>query len=169
VSYCSGPLDIALNDDQLSGEEIRLRVYRADDLQPLVEWQKDPSNWIPSTSYLRPPPIERNHLISPPGSPPKDWVQVKEDPPNQQTLADDLAFALKQLELQQTDVDQPLLRQLIDPSDGPGIGVFLDSTPVQEITIDVSEEDWVYGETAPARQKWAPLPTAMPPMRMSIF
>ena len=165
-------MDITLTDDQLSGEDIQLRVYRTDDLQPLVAWQKDPSDWIPSSSYLQPPPIERNHLISPPGSPPKGWEQVKEDPPNQKTLADDLAFALKQLELQQTGVNQPLLRQLIDPSDGPGIGVFVDSTPVQEgysLTVNVSDEDWVYGETAPARQKWTPLPTAMPPMPMSIF
>jgi len=161
-----------LNDDQLSGEEIQLRVYRTDDPQPLVPWQKDPSHWIPRTSYLQPPKVEKNHFISPPGSPPKDWVQVKEDPPNQQTLAEDLAFALKQLELQQTDVNQPLLRQLIDPRDGPGIGVFLDSTPVEVedySTIDVSDEDWVHGETAPARQKWQPLRTPLPPMRMAIF
>jgi hypothetical protein len=149
-----------------------LRVYRTDNPQPLIPWQKHPSEWIPSTSYLKPPAVEKNYLISPPGSPPKDWVQIKEDPPNEQTLAEDLCSTLKQLELAQKSENQPLLQQLIDPMDGPGIGVFLDSTPVEVedySTMDISDEDWVYGETAPARQKWQSQRTAMPPMRMSIF
>lgn len=25
------------------------------------------------------------------------------------------------------------------------------------------EEDWIYGVTAPARARWTPVPTAMPP------
>jgi hypothetical protein len=29
--------------------------------------------------------------------------------------------------------------------------------------MDISDEDWVYGETAPAREKWRQFATAMPP------
>ena len=43
------------------------------------------------------PTTDRNFLISPPGSPPVGWEQAREDPPNMDTLADDLARALDQL------------------------------------------------------------------------
>lgn len=37
---------------------------------------------------------DRNFLISPPGSPPVGWEPIREDPPNRDTLADDLIRAL---------------------------------------------------------------------------
>ncbi|KDN41063.1 hypothetical protein K437DRAFT_258420 [Tilletiaria anomala UBC 951] len=43
------------------------------------------------------PITDRNFLISPPGSPPVGWEPIVEDPPNQDTLADDLIRALGQL------------------------------------------------------------------------
>jgi hypothetical protein len=49
------------------------------------------------------PITDRNFLISPPGSPPIGWEQIAEDPPNTQTLADDLMAALQDLALQQRD------------------------------------------------------------------
>ncbi|KAF9336510.1 carbohydrate-binding module 1 protein [Podila minutissima] len=48
----------------------------------------------PSRHYLHPPELEKNWLISPPGSPPVGWSQVREDPPNSLNLAEDLVKAL---------------------------------------------------------------------------
>ncbi|TIB70162.1 hypothetical protein E3P77_00080 [Wallemia ichthyophaga] len=47
-----------------------------------------------SEFFLSVPGIEKNFLISPPGSPPVGWEPVKEDPPNTETLAEDLVAAL---------------------------------------------------------------------------
>ena len=48
------------------------------------------------------PPLDKNFLISPPGSPPVGWEQIKEDPPNTETLAGDLMQALQNLALGQS-------------------------------------------------------------------
>lgn len=48
---------------------------------------------------LAPPPLEKNFLISPPGSPPVGWEPIVEDPPNRNTLAADLIEALRRLQL----------------------------------------------------------------------
>ncbi|CAG8745008.1 11295_t:CDS:2, partial [Acaulospora colombiana] len=53
-----------------------------------------------SPFHLRPPVPERNFLISPPGSPPVGWVAVREDPPNESPLAEDLVQALERLKAQ---------------------------------------------------------------------
>ncbi|QRV86829.1 calcipressin [Ceratobasidium sp. AG-Ba] len=45
------------------------------------------------------PALEKNFLISPPGSPPVGWEPVVEDPPNRDALAADLMEALRRLEL----------------------------------------------------------------------
>ncbi|KAG8765639.1 carbohydrate-binding module 1 protein [Serendipita sp. 397] len=50
-----------------------------------------------SPFHLRPPVPERNFLISPPGSPPVGWVPVREDPPNEVPLAEDLMEALERV------------------------------------------------------------------------
>lgn len=47
--------------------------------------------------HLEVPTTDRNFLISPPGSPPVGWEPIKEDPPNRETLADDLIRALGSL------------------------------------------------------------------------
>lgn len=47
--------------------------------------------------HLAVPATDRNFLISPPGSPPIGWEPIKEDPPNRETLADDLIRALGSL------------------------------------------------------------------------
>ncbi|CAG8787879.1 4060_t:CDS:2, partial [Cetraspora pellucida] len=43
--------------------------------------------------HLNVPELEKNWLISPPGSPPVGWIQSREDHPNSITLADDLVHA----------------------------------------------------------------------------
>jgi hypothetical protein len=47
--------------------------------------------------YLEVPVLERNWLISPPGSPQEGWVQIEEDPPNSVTLHEDIQSALDKL------------------------------------------------------------------------
>lgn len=68
-----------------------LRVYRANPT-PLESLGR---NRFPE--YLPVPDTDKNFLISPPGSPPVGWEQIREDPPNADTLAADLAKALEGL------------------------------------------------------------------------
>jgi len=148
-----------------SREDVVLRVYRADP-NPLIPPGEQRHSWIPHSSYLRPPPVEKNFLISPPGSPPVGWEQIREDPPNSTPLADDLIAALKKLQTNEEVRTRPALEQLLDPMDGAGVGVYVEDYDANggEFKMEFSEEDWVYGETAPARQKWTPIPTALPPL-----
>ncbi|KAF9109714.1 carbohydrate-binding module 1 protein [Mortierella sp. AM989] len=66
-------------------EDTTIRVYFGQHTEISVD---------PATRYLHPPELEKNWLISPPGSPPVGWSQVREDPPNSVHLADDLVKAL---------------------------------------------------------------------------
>ncbi|KAJ7174366.1 Calcipressin-domain-containing protein [Mycena filopes] len=125
---------------------ITLPVYRADP-NPLLP--KDSDDLVPEANYLRPPAIEKNFLISPPGSPPVGWEPIKEEPPNATPLADDLTYG----RAPQT----PVLIELEDG--GSGVGVYVENCDGEE----EEEEDWVYGESAPTRGKWRPV-TALPPV-----
>lgn len=136
---------------------IMLRVFRADP-NPLI--RRGERSWIPQTNYLQPPAIEKNFLISPPGSPPIGWEPVKEDPPNATPLAEDLIHALRKL---QSFSERPAFEQLLDPLDGSGVGVYVEDCDADNCPMDISEEDWVYGESAPAREKWRQFATSMPP------
>ncbi|CAE6436624.1 unnamed protein product [Rhizoctonia solani] len=53
----------------------------------------------PQPSMLAVPALEKNFLISPPGSPPVGWEPAVEDPPNKDALASDLIEALRRLQL----------------------------------------------------------------------
>lgn len=46
---------------------------------------------------LEPPVLQRNWMISPPGSPTEGWVQVEEEAPNSVTLHEDIQAALDRL------------------------------------------------------------------------
>lgn len=137
--------------------EVILRVYRADP-NPLA----DAGHTVPEANYLRPPAIEKNFLISPPGSPPVGWEQIKEDPPNPTPLADDLMQALRKLQVHEK---RSSLEILLDPQEGSGVGVYVEDCGDGYDDDSITDEDWVYGETAPARAKWRPIATALPPMR----
>jgi hypothetical protein len=50
-----------------------------------------------ATVLLQVPELEKNWLISPPGSPPVGWQQIREDPPNATVLPHDLSHALLSL------------------------------------------------------------------------
>lgn len=134
-----------------------LRVYRADP-NPIVAFG---DSSVPAANYLQPPAVDKNFLISPPGSPPVGWEQIKEDPPNPTPLADDLMEALRKL---QTHARRPSLEVLLDPQEA-GVGVYVEDWDQDE---DTSEEEWVYGESAPARSKWKPIATALPPMHATV-
>ncbi|KAF8162795.1 Calcipressin [Crassisporium funariophilum] len=151
----SDPIALEASHDR---SHIILRVYRADP-NPLIP--RGERSWIPQSNYLQPPPIEKNFLISPPGSPPVGWEPIKEDPPNATPLADDLIEALRKL---QTFSDRPAIEKLLDPEDGSGVGVYVEDFDADPSRMEESEDDWVYGESAPAREKWRHFATAMPPI-----
>ncbi|KAF9020783.1 hypothetical protein BDZ89DRAFT_1138428 [Hymenopellis radicata] len=118
-----------------------LRVYRADP-NPLVTAFGDV---VPQANYLRPPEIEKNFLISPP--------------------ADDLIAALKLLKVQERG---PSVEVLMDPEEA-GVGVYVEDCDRGNDDdwvgdVEVTEAEWVYGQSAPARTKWRPAATAMPPI-----
>lgn len=115
--------------------------------------------------YLRPPAIEKNFLISPPGSPPVGWEPVKEDPPNATPLADDLIAALRKLQVHRKRSSRELL---LEPQDGVGVTVYVEECGGDDQVDDTKEEDWVYGKPSPMRQQWMPIRTSLPPIRMSV-
>lgn len=54
---------------------------------------------IDNSRHLSVPELEKNWLVSPPGSPPFGWTPIKEDRPNSNTLSHDLAHALAHVSL----------------------------------------------------------------------
>ena len=149
--------------------EYILRVYRADPT-PIEDDETHEHN-----HYLRPPVNEKNFLISPPGSPPVGWEQIREDPPNDTPLANDLMTALRKLEIQaENERRGPGPEVLLEPEEGVGISVCVEDCDAEYSTVQVTneEEDWAYGEMAPSRTRWKPapaamIPTAMPPVSIS--
>jgi hypothetical protein len=130
-----------------------LRVYRAEP-SPLLT-----SEAIAKIDYLCPPAIEKNYLISPPGSPQVGWKQIKEDPPNPTPLADDIIAALNKLTFKH--MPRGSREVLLEPEDDDGVSVYVQFCDTEEFD---EEEDWLYGEPSPARLNWRPVPTALPPM-----
>jgi len=151
------PLVLEATEDR---PETVLRVYRSTP-SPLI----DSFSAIADENYLRPPAIEKNFLISPPGSPPVGWEPIKEDPPNATPLADDLIAALRKLQVHNQKRSSREI--LLEPEDGVGVTVYVEECGVDEDGIEPREEDWIYGQASPARMKWAPIPTSLPPMTVS--
>lgn|SRR6266850_5373425 len=132
-----------------------LRVFRADPTPPTP----------PSEALLRPPPLEKNFLISPPGSPPVGWEQIAEDPPNVAPLADDLIAALRKLQLAAgAAAKRPGREMILDPEDGAGIGVYVEDCDMEDLDVDEEGQDWAYGDDNPSRMVQRPIATARPPM-----
>lgn len=112
-----------------------------------------------SIYHLAPPAIEKNFLISPPGSPPEGWEQIQEDPPNEVALADDLISALRRLQEEQELRGGGVTRKTEDgrgdilwyASETPaGVGVCVESCDDDEkhSVEDVEEPKWSYGMDA---------------------
>jgi len=144
-----------------------MRVYRSDP-NPILT----PSSFSSSSHLLHPPPIEKNFLISPPGSPPVGWEPIREDPPNAAPLADDLIAALRKLQMREKRGSREVL---LEPEDGVGVGVYVEDCDAYDVDDDAEggggkeEQDWEYGAPSPGRQmRWRPVATAMPPISASL-
>lgn len=136
-----------------------LRVYRGDPTS--IE---APAHG-PDGIYLCPPEIEKNFLISPPGSPPVGWEPIQEDPPNSSPLADDLIAALKQLQL--LDARGTRGPEVVLPADeSHGIEVYVeDCDGGNDGGRELAEDEWVYGETSSVRNVYTrPPATHRPPI-----
>lgn len=63
---------------------------------------------------------------------------------------------------------------LIEPEEGPGVGVYVEDCGDEDDTSDTGdhdpnyqEEGWFYGESPFGTQRFAPAPTMRPPMPTS--
>ena len=138
-------------------------MYRGDPT-PITELSLNGIN----PNFLRAPDLEKNFLISPPGSPPVGWEPIREDPPNSVPLADDLIAALHRLQLAERKHQSEFgsrIEVLLAPEDGGGIGVYVedcdgDGDGSSDAAMDM---DWAYGDNNPSRMCWKPMPTALPP------
>ncbi|KAI0034979.1 Calcipressin, partial [Vararia minispora EC-137] len=148
-------LDGIVIDATASTPQFTLRVFRGD---------PTPITAVPDM-YLHPPAIEKNFLISPPGSPPVGWEPIKEDPPNAAPLAEDLIAALRRLQLAAPG-GGPHVEILFEPEDGQGISVYVEDCDCG--IMGDEEQDWAYGSDNPSRMQWRPVPTAMPPQQMAV-
>ncbi len=82
-------------------------------------------------------------------------------------LADHLIEALRKLQVQQRRKSS--FEVLLEPNEESGVGVYVeDCDLVDSMDEDQDDDEWVYGVTAPARSKWRPAPTAMPPNMRAI-
>jgi hypothetical protein len=157
----------------LSPEAI-LRVFRAD---PTLIVPVNTSNESPF--HLKPPALEKNFLISPPGSPPVGWEQTVEEPPNSTPLAEDLIVALRRLQISQENmlhhegiVEGSSVSVLIEPHEGSGVGIYVEDCDGNDVGDSDEESDngeaWFYGDikSKSRRPVLMPIPTSMPPMKM---
>ncbi|EJD06250.1 Calcipressin [Fomitiporia mediterranea MF3/22] len=173
----AGANGVRLEATSASPETV-LHVYRADPtpIHPLSGSSSPTSKTKFSPYHLRPPTVERNFLISPPGSPPVGWEPIREEPPNNTPLAEDLIFALCRLQFSQEIEERPGsagVSVLIEPEEGPGVGVYVEDCGDPDVDSDVSdsdspsqEEGWFYGQPIGGR-RFAPAPTMRPPMPTS--
>ena len=86
--------------------------------------------------HLEPPVLQKNWLISPPGSPQEGWVQIEEDPPNSITLHKDIQAALNRLA---QELGQPDDGDAHEADDHRG-NVILDTTSLGGVQVIV--HDW---------------------------
>jgi calcipressin-2 len=99
--------------------------------------------------FLEPPVLEKNWLISPPGSPQENWVQIREDPPNSVTLHDDIQTALnllahqmgQELNGQERKEDSKEGNVILDTTDLGGVQVVVQNWDTHETEQVGNEED----------------------------
>lgn len=131
-----------------------MRVFRAD---------PTPLDQLDNPDLLRPPKLEKNFLISPPGSPPVGWEQIVEEPPNHSPLADDLIAALKKLQVEREGSGHEFA-VLIEPEEGAGIRICVEDCGGDIPDAPEDEEEMRRLNFLSTRSKAKPAPTAMPPM-----
>lgn len=124
-----------------------------------------------------PPKVEKNFLISPPGSPPVGWEPIREEPPNNAPLAEDLIIALRRLQFSHVEGSSsvgPSVSVLIEPEEGPGVGVYVEDCGDEDWSKTVDDDDpmdqgegWFYGSPL-SQERFVPMPTMRPPMPTSV-
>lgn len=136
-----------------------LRVFRAD---------PTPLDQLDNPDLLRPPALEKNFLISPPGSPPVGWEQIREEPPNNTPLADDLIVALRKLQIQRESQGHGAVAVLIEPQEGVGISICVEDCSGDDLPAAQEEpvERWArgLGGSSGLKSQFKPVPTALPPV-----
>ncbi|KAI5984191.1 Calcipressin [Pisolithus marmoratus] len=142
------------------GAQSILRVYRAEPNPPI-----SPSSPTSDDRLLKPPPLEKNFLISPPGSPPVGWEQIREEPPNSAALAEDLIAALHKLKCREKRGSREVL---LEPEDGIGVGVYVEDCDGDEPDDEDKEVEREYGTPNPSLMHWKPVPTALPPVPVAL-
>ncbi|KAI6046685.1 Calcipressin [Pisolithus marmoratus] len=142
------------------GAQSILRVYRAEP-NPI----SSPSSPASDDQLLKPPPLEKNFLISPPGSPPVGWEQIREEPPNSAALAEDLIAALNKLKCREKRGSREVL---LEPEDGIGVGVYVEDCDGDEPDHEDKEVEWEYGTPNLSLMHWKPAPTALPPVPVAL-
>lgn len=75
---------------------------------------------LQDNAHLPVPVTDKNFLISPPGSPPVGWEQIREDPPNADTLADDLMRALEGLGAANDEMSDDVVEERSSSATGSG-------------------------------------------------
>lgn len=136
-----------------------LRVFRAD---------PTPLEQLSNPDLLRPPALEKNFLISPPGSPPVGWEQIREEPPNSTPLADDLIAALKRLQFERESHGNSGVAVLVEPEEGVGISICVEDCGDGDGEPEAQDEgSWAFGLHTPMKTI-KPMPTAMPPMPIRV-
>jgi calcipressin-2 len=89
--------------------------------------------------HLEPPVLQRNWMISPPGSPQEGWVQIEEDPPNSVTLHEDIQSALDRLAVQLESLEDEVEEE--DSKDKSKAHVILDTTDLGGVQVIVEDVD----------------------------
>ena len=96
--------------------------------------------------HLEPPVLEKNWMISPPGSPTEGWEQVVEDPPNSDTLHHDIQDALARLAAQLGQLESPASvsgdadEVQVEEKSSEG-QVIIDTTPLGGVQVVVTDYD----------------------------
>lgn len=118
--------------------------------------------------YLSVPGIEKNFLISPPGSPPVGWEPVREDPPNTETLAEDLVAALTTIRHADADaedvadykMDEAMDLQVWDDTDGTAHTPHILLTPQRDVPgVSIANYTNITLPTAHTEPRQSSLPT----------
>ncbi|KZV78724.1 Calcipressin [Exidia glandulosa HHB12029] len=168
----------------------QIRVYRG--AHTPIRRVTEPSSADYDPFYLAPPRLEKNFLISPPGSPPVGWEPIVEEPPNAAPLASDLIAALTKLQLTQNeegvrrtgsgsgveivyedaDGGRGITVSVVDMDEQPDYGdeeeeeLRRAESPVEEDTF--GNDVWVNGRRPGftlAGERARFVPTALPPIR----
>jgi len=97
-------------------------------------------------NLLKVPELEKNWLISPPGSPPVGWEPRREDPPNTDTIAADLVKALEALDMKSLaeglDDDDVQTSENVEEDEGPTNSTSIVLADAEDDTPKIMVQDW---------------------------